>query len=318
MGTQQSFIPDAHRPRLSELGRRWHFPKQGRWLLSSALLLGLSVLFASPAHGADTWVNPGTMGPNALPSYPGDGPWTDARTQIRVAMAGQITHRYDYSAVPTFRVEAPFGSWVTLISEGSPVEFWSVSRQTIRDWNLDSDSGISKGDLRFGAKVLLFDGKSRWPSLALRQITKTTTGKNYRNRRFTNAPAYWLDGLVGHRLSLKSAGELELWAVLGFFAWQQGADGQNDALTWSATANYKPSFGGYLRTEVRGYVGWQKHSTPVVLSMAVEWPLTHYMGVWGATNFGILDAPTLDTHLGVSFYLPAAIPFFLGSSDDKE
>lgn len=277
----------------------------------SAFIVALSLTIASPASAVDWWVNPGTMGPNAMPTYPGESPWTEQRTVLRLGAAYQLTHRGDHSLVPSFRLEAPFGKWVTLVSEGIPMEWWSVGDRTARAWDLSQRSGLSKGDLRFGVKVLAVDGGDRFPSLAIRQNTKTTTGKNYYNRRFTNAPAYLLDGIFGHRFVFPDVGRIELWATIGFLAWQQGANGQNDALTWSGTVAFRWKNEGHVRAEFRGYTGWQKGSTPRVVSVGGEWPFTEHVGAYATANVGLLDAPALDAHLGLALRLPAVIPITL-------
>lgn len=291
----------------------------GLQLRIAAVTVAATVCSLSRTAGAvDFWVNPGTMAPNALPTYPGESPWVEPRTTLRLGAAYQLTWRSDHSTVPFFRLEAPFGKWLSLISEGIPVEFWSVSNDTARDWAISERRGISKGDLRFGAKVLAIDGGDRWPSLALRQITKTTTGKSYATRRFTNAPAYLLDGILGYRVVLPDAGRIELWAAFGFFAWQQGANGQNDAFTWNATVAWRANNGGHVRAEVRGYTGWQEASAPRVVSVGGEWPFSKHIGGYATANVGLRDAPALDAHLGITVWLPPVIPLTIETKKKAE
>jgi hypothetical protein len=256
----------------------------------------------------DLWVNPGSMGPNALPSQPGEPPWIERQLSIRLEATGQRTSAGDLSAVPAFRLEAPIGRWASVISEGRPVEWWSVSARTRDDWALDRGAGVAPGDLLFGAKLALFDGGRKWPSFAVRQLTKTTTGKGFRERRFTNAPAYLLDLLVAQRLGHAKGAALEAWANAGFFAWQQGRDGQNDAFHWSTTVAGRFEGGSFVRLDARGYSGWQAYDRPVVVGLGGEWVASEHLALSLAVNRGLRDAPAFEARLGLVVRLAPFLP----------
>jgi hypothetical protein len=182
----------------------------------------------------------------------------------------------DYSLIAPFRLSWPFARRVAFILEGTPAEFWSVSPPTQEAWSTTLTQGLINGDVRIGARFLLYEGAELLPGLALRVLTKTTSGKDPRNRRFLDAPGYLFDLVAGERWRLSPALELEAWLCLGFLAWQQAGYGQNDALSWSATSLAHLPWGTLL-LEARGYQGWQRYDRPLVLMAGLELPLDPHL-----------------------------------------
>lgn len=286
-----------------------------RCLFIIALVLtGASRVQAAPA----LWVNPGTMGPNAIPTQPGDTARIPETLVAHVSAAVQLTRAGDQSFTPWFHIEAPFGRWASMISEGRPVELWRVSSETVRAWDLTRNQGVTGGDLSFGVKFRVFDGGSKWPTIGVRNMTKTTTGKGYWEHRHTNGPAYLLDLLVTQPIGSLGAARIEAWGAFGFFAWQQGENGQNDAPAWSATVAATWDSGSRVRLDVRGFNGWETDDKPVVVAATVEWMATDHFGLFATANVGLVDAPLLDAHLGIVVRLPAVVPFAIESEEANE
>lgn len=95
--------------------------------LTVATVVLMSVCAAPRVQAApDLWVNPGTMGPNAIPTQPGDTARIPETLVVHVSAAVQVTQAGDQSFTPWFHIEAPFGRWASMISEGRPVELWRV------------------------------------------------------------------------------------------------------------------------------------------------------------------------------------------------
>lgn len=240
--------------------------------------------------------NPGTMGPFALPPLSAEAPVPPEKITIRLEAAGAVSKNGDLAATPAFRAEVPFLRRASLIFDGTPVEAWKTS----------ADSGVSKGDIRFGAKFLIVDGGETKPSIAARFVTKTTTGKDEDKARFTNAPGYYLDVLAGW----KPTKRVELDAAVGFFAWQQGERGQNDAVTWALSA--KAPLGDLeLAAGARGYVGWQTNDKPVQLGLSAGYKVSDAVRVVGGVQVGVKDAPLVEARLGIEVALPPVLPIHL-------
>ena len=144
------------------------------------LLLGLCV--AAPASARSWWMNPGTMGSNAVAGFPIEAPWTEKYTLLQVGAQAQYGWRYDASLLPQVRLITPFGKWISAYFEGSPVEWWWSSPETREEWQLTKTEGVAKGDLRFGFKFLLADFGEALPKIGFRALTKSTTGKGSEER----------------------------------------------------------------------------------------------------------------------------------------
>lgn len=269
----------------------------------------LFLLCASAAQARDHWMNPGTMGANALPSFPLEAPWMENYTLVQVGAASQWGWRGDASLLPTFRLVTPFGKWAEAIFEGAPFEGWWSSAQTRSEWGLTRTEGIAKADIRFGMKVLLADGGENLPKLAFRTITKSTTGKDIESRRFVDGPAYLLEVLLGQRMTSPSGVVVDLCTSVGYWIWQQGEQGQNDAVHYSLQLAVHPRGGRLeLALETRGYIGWQNNDKPIVMGLRAGVLLTDFFELAATVNVGFQDAPRLEGKLDLKFRLPSLVP----------
>lgn len=279
----------------------------------------LLVLLLSPtlASARTDWMNPGEMGANAVPSFAIEAPWTNDYTTFQLGAQLAQGWRYDTSFLPYFRLITPFGKWISTYFEGSIVEFWWSSAQTREEWGLVNTQGIAKADLRFGFKLLLADLGEELPKVGFRAFTKTTTGKGFQERRFTDSPGYLMEFLVGEKFPVKLKGlELQALAMGGYWIWQQGEAGQNDCLTWGLAVNTRVLERLSAQVELRGYVGWQKNDKPVILSTRLGVLFTSWFELIGSFNVGFVDAPRFEGILTLSFRLPSVAPllfdFFSG------
>ncbi len=281
-------------------------------MTSRALIVGL-LCFGGSASARSDWMNPATMGANAVPGFAIEPPWVEPYTLLQVGAGAAYGWRYDVSLLPHLRLVTPFGKWVTTYLEGGPVEWWSSSPQTRAEWQLTNDRGVAKADLRFGFKFLLADFGEGLPKIGFRAITKSTTGKGYEERRFTDGPAYLLEFLVGERLPLKGLG-IDFYAMGGYWIWQQGESGQNDAITWGLAASIKPWSRLTVELNVRGYVGWQKDDKPVIAGLKTGVLLTDWFELGAVLNLGFKDAARVEGVLNFNFRLPLLAPFLFDFS----
>jgi hypothetical protein len=265
-------------------------------------------LFASNAWATHTSpINPGTYGPNALPVWPGESPLILDKIDAQIGAAAQVGLFGDSAFTPLLHLDVPFGRYAQAFIDTQPVEWWWSSARSRAAYGSSEVSGATKGDLRFGGKFLIVDGESEKPSFALRLFTKTTTGKDTINRRFIDAPAYLIDGLFGMPIALPRDFAIEVTASAGFFAWQQGDAGQNDAVQFAAGATLK-RYRWEISAEARGYFGWQTNDKPIVASLRGAIPFNAWLRLLAAVNLGFADAPPLDARLSFEFRLPWSLP----------
>ncbi|MCC6811767.1 MAG: hypothetical protein IT381_30340 [Deltaproteobacteria bacterium] len=277
------------------------------WLTFLVVLLS-----ARAAVAGDRWVNPGSMGANALPTIAAEPPWTVEYTQVTVGVAYQQGKLDDHSFVPTFRLAAPFGKHVTAIFDGQPIELWWASPRTEVAWQLPRSHGVSKADIRFGVKLLLVDFGQNKPKIAFRGLTKTTTGKDYDARRFTDAPGYLLEVIIGQRFLPNERFLVDLYLSGGYWIWQQGADLQNDAIHVALALDLRVHERLQLGWQFRGFFGWQKkEDRPLVASLRVGVDVAPFLQLSTTVNLGFLDAPKVDLRFDLTFRLPALVPLIL-------
>jgi len=266
------------------------------------------LLCAKVAQARESWMNPGTMGANALPTIPLEAPWMEDYTLVQLGGAAQYGWRGDVSMLPTFRLITPFGKWAEAIFEGAAVEAWWSSEQTRREWGLTRTEGVAKADIRFGFKVLLADAGENLPKLAFRAITKATTGKDIESRRFVDSPAYLMDVLLGQRMRSPSGVTVDVCTSIGYWIWQQGESGQNDALHWALSVSVQPMARLNLGVEARGYIGWQLNDKPILVGLRAGVLITNFFELVGTLNVGLVDAPRLEGRLDLRFRLPSLVP----------
>ena len=271
-----------------------------RALLGAVCLTALPALADGMPTGRD--INPGLLGFNALPVYELETPWVGDQWAVSLGLAGQVSSPLlagaaDVSMTTPFRLEYPFARRVLIEVFGEPFEVFSYSAQTQSAWSPSRANGITRADVSVGTRVALFNGSGWIPAVGLRVLLKTATGENLANRRFLDAPAYQFDLLVAEKFPLRR-GALEAAVVGGFFCWQQGEVGQNDAWEFALRGSWE--YGRFAaRTELRGYRGWQHADAPVVLALRGEFQATPWLQLYAGTSWTVVDPAGWDVRFGL-------------------
>ena len=260
-------------------------------------------LSAAPANSLSQTL-PGSMFFNALPTLPDEDPRIDKQIYLDIAMTSQFDGQGDVAAAPYFRLSVPFYQVVAFEMDAMPVEAFKLSPKTQANWNAPDSAGLSKGDLRFGAKFDVVSENDARPEIGLSVLTKTTTGKDSNDRQFTDAPAYYINTLWAKNL-LKDdrfLKKIRLLVNLGFFAWQQtDRVGQDDALTFGSTLVADFDKGVQAQIEYRGYSGWQGDDSPRVLSFGAKLQ-GQSVDLSATFNVGFQDAPPNEARLDLTFH----------------
>lgn len=252
----------------------------------------------------DTSVVPGNMGPFAIPVLRLEDAVIGDDVLVEISGLGAISRGGgDQAVTPYFRLMIPFRQLAALEFDGMPIEAWQTTQDTQLAYGAQNRSGVSKGDIRFGARFYVFRETEKIPAFGVRFMTKSTTGKDFEDHRHTNAPAYYLDALAAKTL-LENRGfirRLRVMAQAGFLAWQQGSNGQDDAVTFGAAVETIFQNKLALKTGVSGYAGWEKQDKPVLANLEVSYPIPHVRFLLGV-DLGITkDAPAVQARIGVEF-----------------
>jgi hypothetical protein len=280
-------------------------------LRASLVLVSVAVAAAAAAQepGSPGWpLVPGKMGYNALPVLPNADPVIGSFAELEVAGAVQLSglDARDHAATPYLRLMVPFRETAALEVDATPIEFWSTSTATQQRLRALNRADGTPGDVRFGARFLVMRER-RGPALGLRLSVKSATGKGLESRRFTNAPGYEIDVLLGKDVGTLGAARLRALARVGFLSWQYAENKQDDALAYGAALRATGPEGVALELEWRGYVGWRFADRPSVLGFGTIFPVGR-SEIKAMVNAGVsTDAPPLELRLAWigRFELPA-------------
>ncbi|MER2567112.1 MAG: hypothetical protein ABTQ32_40670 [Myxococcaceae bacterium] len=251
-------------------------------------------------------INPGVLGPNALPPLATDSPWVRNEVRVQLGWAGQLSTPegggLDGSMLVPFRLELGLYERIAFWAEGSPFELWQYSPETYAAWQPKRSKGITRADVRLGTRVRLWSDSGFRPASAVRVVLKTATGEDLFTRRFLDAPAYQFDLLNAWHWLLGST-RLEARLAVGFLAWQQGAAGQNDAVALAGAVLARwAQVSVWL--ELRGYAGWLRNDTPVVASAQADFELTPMVDVLLGVSRTFRDPPTFEVSTSLRVRLP--------------
>lgn len=282
----------------------------GKSLLLSSVML-LSAAAAAQEPGSPDWpLVPGLMGYNALPVLPNADPVVGSLGELELGAAAQTSglDARDHAATPYVRLMVPFRETAALELDAILVEIWRTSAETQQRLTALHRAGGTSGDIRFGARFLLFRER-RFPAVGLRLAVKSTTGKGLTSRRFTNAPGYAIDVLLGKEAGEIAGTQLRALARVGFLAWQFAQDRQDDAFSYGLGLRGTRASGLGLELDWRGYLGWRFADRPSVLGLTGVFPMP--AGELKATlNAGLnRDAPPMEVRIGWvgRFELPEAL-----------
>jgi hypothetical protein len=278
------------------------------WRTLAGALLALTAVAPSLPAAQESPIVPGRMGPNALPAIPVEDAALPTSTLAEIGGAAHVTGPggADRAFTPEFKLVVPFGGFAAVEIEGTPLEVWRVSPETQQRFNGRATSGVAKGDVAFGARFQLFREAERRPAVALRFITKSTTGKGLEDRRFTDAPAYAIETLAAKsfRTGSQLVPAVRVLGKLGFLAWSQQPGLQDDALDYGAAVDALFRSGTELRVEIRGYQGYQSQDKPMLAAVRVLQPVWRRADVLLGVNRGLRsDAPDWELRAGLQLRL---------------
>jgi hypothetical protein len=278
------------------------------WCLVACVVLVTAILSADPACAGRDWNTvPGLMGPNALPTLPVEDAAVGDDVLVELAGTAQFDDlvRTDSAFAPYFLFVVPFRQVAAIEFDGTPVEFWQTSAEVATARGAVHTRGTARGDLRVGAKFVLFRETEILPVFSARFLLKTATGKSFEDRRFTAGPAYFFDALASKTLLEDDVGffrKVRVLAQLGFVAWQQGTAAQDDAISFGAAVQTVLANRLQLEIQARGYIGWQEFDKPVVAGVTATYPFD-FLRIFLTLNRGItMDAPKWEVRTGLIFF----------------
>ena len=141
------------------------------------------------------------------------------------------------------------------------------------------------------------------PSAVMRIGIKTASGGDFENKRFIDAPGYFLDLTLAKKINWENkwAKSFSLAGSIGFYCWQTGQAEQNDAYMYGLRVEFEAQ---YLRlmAEWGGYTGWQNNGDcPIVIKSKLGIPCPLGFEPYVTYQYGIRDWEYHEFRVGVRY-----------------
>lgn len=253
-------------------------------------------------------------GPNALPVIDISSGETSEELSIEISESYFIGFDQSNTFTPNLRLNIPlFSRWVNLEAWYSVIDFYSMNNAqcTIHNYsphNTPSHWHNVAGDIYVNTNIQVLHHqwfrKSSYIPLAVTRIgIKTASGGDFENRRFIDAPGYFLDLTLAEKIEFENswARTLSVAGSVGFYCWQTGRAEQNDAYMYGLRAEFEAR---YLRllAEWGGYSGWQNNEDcPMVIKARLGVPCRLGFEPYVAYQYGIRDWQYHELHIGLKY-----------------
>ena len=272
-------------------------------------LVGCALFFSLFGWGQTQW------GPNALPVI--DMSAGETSDKLSVEISGSYFRGFNQSNTftPNLRLNIPlFTRWVNLEAWYSVMDFYSMQNAKCTIDNLTTLYSLSHwhnvaGDIYVSTNIQVLHRK--WlkkslpymPSAVVRIGIKTASGGDFENKRFIDAPGYFLDLTLAEKINWENkwAKSFSLAGSIGFYCWQTGQAEQNDAYMYGLRAEFEAQ---YLRlmAEWGGYTGWQNNGDcPIVIKSKLGIPCPLGFEPYIAYQYGIRDWEYHEFKVGVMY-----------------
>ena len=162
-------------------------------------------------------LQPGTMGPNALPVPELRNGAMDS--SFSFLTAGEIhTAPNDFTGNLFLGANIPIKNAVSIQVWWVPVEYFETDTlvrdfRKARSWD---PKGYSVGDVYIATLIPVVRNHAKWPDILLGINLKTASGNNLENARFTDAPGYYFDVSFGKTYALGDSWTIRPHAMGGF------------------------------------------------------------------------------------------------------
>lgn len=272
-------------------------------------LVGCALFFSIFGWGQTQW------GPNALPVI--DMSAGETSDKLSVEISGSYFRGFNQSNTftPNLRLNIPlFTRWVNLEAWYSVMDFYSMQNTKCTIHNLAKLYPLSHwhnvaGDIYVSTNIQVLH--HQWfkkslpymPSAVIRIGIKTASGGDFENKRFIDAPGYFLDLTLAEKINWENkwAKSFSLAGSIGFYCWQTGQAEQNDAYMYGLRAEFEAQ---YLRlmAEWGGYTGWQNNGDcPMVIKARFGIPCSLGFEPYIAYQYGIRDWEYHEFKVGVMY-----------------
>ena len=265
-------------------------------------LVCCALFFSLLGWGQEQW------GPNALPVIDMSAGETSEELSVEISSSYFRGNDQINTFTPNLRLNIPlFSRWVNLEAWYSVMDFYS--RHETQDTRHETNWHNVAGDIYVSTNIQVLHHKwfeKAWsyiPSAVARIGIKTASGGDFKNRRFIDAPGYFLDLTLAEKIEFENswARSVSIAGAIGFYCWQTGRAEQNDAYMYGLRAEFEAR---YLRlmTEWGGYNGWQNNGDcPMTIKAKLGVPCPLGFEPYVAYQYGIRDWGYHELRIGVRY-----------------
>ena len=180
-------------------------------------------------------MEPGAMGPNALPVPELRNGQLNAQFTLLVAPEVHFAPG-DFTADLFMKINIPIKNLAALQIWWVPVEYFETDT-IVRDFRkarTKSAQGFAVGDVYIGTLIPLIQNLDNFPDVLLGINLKTASGNRLQDARYTDTPGYFFDLSFGKQIYKHEDWSIRLYGMGGFFVYQTNRDDyfQNDAFMW--------------------------------------------------------------------------------------
>ena len=241
-------------------------------------------------------ISPGYMGPNAL-RIPvlrngkiDNELWSENTFEYHFGRGDNTINNWSEFNIPLAKDKA------VLYVQSIAWEYWEVTDEIRDERRMRSRSGIgwNTGDTSFGIILRLAnEDKSRMPNITFRAHSKTTTGGNVTNARFTDGSMFFWEATMSKTIVKTDDSSLLLKGMIGFYTWQTNKNGlpngsnffQNDAGTYGVGIEWTKGK-WFLGSDVSGYHGYiNNRDTPSAWRNQISYRVSKHIAFY--TNFNV-------------------------------
>lgn len=245
-------------------------------------------------------LSPAFMGPNAFP-IPEPEPLTTERN-INLRFSNHMNPGEVSRDVFT-QIALPLGTKAALKIMMNPVEYFEMdsmvrNQRVVRD---EFPKGYASGDVLLETNALIF--KKNNQQMTFNFGLKTASGSQFRNARYTDAPAYYLNLSYFSEKELSSQLSCEAGVLLGLYVWQTYRinNRQNDAFL--AALAFNLYFKDYsFAQSLRGFKGYLNNGDQPLLykvQLTKQWNTKQ---IYFSQQWSIHDYSYNTSQLGLVYY----------------
>lgn len=243
-------------------------------------------------------ISPGYMGPNAL-RVPvlrngkiDNEFWAETTIEYHTGNGDQTVNIWSEFNIPLAKDKA------IVYLQSIPWEYWEVTPALRDERRMQSRSAKSwnSGDMAFGFIVRITnEEKTRWPNITFRTHSKTTTGGDLSNARFTDGSMFFWEATSSKTVMKNERSSLLLKGMLGFYTWQTNRNFlpngsnwfQNDAGTYGVGIEYTRDQ-WFIGTDISGYHGYiENRDTPAFWRNQFSYRLGKHIALFANVNFSL-------------------------------